>query len=623
MKQIATNPVSLVLILFIAVSAAPLAAAEGDYLSPLAIVADSSGETLYIAEVTANQIAVFNPAEQKVTKTISLPDTPTGLVLSPDGTKLYVTGDGAKGKVHIIDTASAKVTGSIDVGNGPTGPAVSPDGKTLYVCNQFDNDVSVIDLTAGEETGRISGGSQPVAAAVTPDGRHLLIADLVPGGSADTNYTAAKVTIVKTAGNKVIAEIGLLNGSTGLRQFAVTPDSKFAYVTHILSRYQLPTTQLERGWMNTNALSIIDIENAKLFNTVLLDDVDLGAANPWAIVLADDAKYICVTQAGTHELSVIDRAGLHEKLDKIEAGEKVSNVSAKPEDVPNDLSFLVDLRRRIKLTGNGPRGLAVIGTKAWVTEYFTDTLSVVDIDPDIYPKPRSIALGKSAAVTDVRKGEMYFHDATLCFQKWQSCSSCHPSESRPDGLNWDLLNDGIGNPKNTKSLVLAHKTPPAMITGVRENAELAVRAGIRHIQFAVRPEADAVAIDEYLKSLKPRKSPRLVERGFFRKRPGLNKSAERGKKLFETTGCGRCHPAPLYTDLKKHDVGSAAEDARDTVFDTPTLVEVWRTGPYLHNGKAATIKDVLTTFNKADSHGTTSNLSDKEIADLAEFVLSQ
>ncbi|MCK4958282.1 MAG: YncE family protein, partial [Planctomycetes bacterium] len=348
MKQIAANPISLVLILFIAVSAAPLAAGS-DYLSPLAIVADAGGETLYIAEVTAHQIAVFDPAEQKVAKTISLPDTPTGLVLSPDGTKLYVTGDGAKGKVHIIDTASAKVTGSIAVGNGPTGPAISPDDKTLYVCNQFDNDVSVIDLAAGKETGRISGASQPVAAAVTPDGRHLLIADLVPNGSADTNYTAAKVTIVATAGNKVIAEIGLLNGSTGLRRFAVTPDSKFAYVTHILGRYQLPTTQLERGWMNTNALSIIDIENGKLFNTVLLDDVDLGAANPWAVVLTDNAEYICVTHAGTHEISVIDRAGLHEKLDKIEAGEKVSNVSARPEDVPNDLSFLVDLRRRIKL----------------------------------------------------------------------------------------------------------------------------------------------------------------------------------------------------------------------------------------------------------------------------------
>ena len=39
----------------------------------------------------------------------------------------------------------------------------------------------------------------------------------------------------------------------------MSPDGRFAYVTHILSRYQVPTTQLERGWMNTNALSILDL----------------------------------------------------------------------------------------------------------------------------------------------------------------------------------------------------------------------------------------------------------------------------------------------------------------------------------------------------------------------------
>ena len=52
----------------------------------------------------------------------------------------------------------------------------------------------------------------------------------------------------------------------------ISPDGKYVYATHILARYQMPTTQLERGWMNTNALSIIDVEARKLLNTVLLDD---------------------------------------------------------------------------------------------------------------------------------------------------------------------------------------------------------------------------------------------------------------------------------------------------------------------------------------------------------------
>jgi cytochrome c peroxidase len=47
--------------------------------------------------------------------------------------------------------------------------------------------------------------------------------------------------------------------------------------------------------------------------------------------------------------------------------------------------------------------------------------------------------------------ERLFHDATIGHQSWQSCASCHP-DGRAGGLNWDLLNDGIGNPKNTKSV---------------------------------------------------------------------------------------------------------------------------------------------------------------------------
>ena len=48
--------------------------------------------------------------------------------------------------------------------------------------------------------------------------------------------------------------------------------------------------------------------------------------------------------------------------------------------MPNDLAFLVGLRRRIKLDGNGPRGLAVVGSTVYVAEYFSDTLGVVDLD---------------------------------------------------------------------------------------------------------------------------------------------------------------------------------------------------------------------------------------------------
>jgi cytochrome c peroxidase len=57
-------------------------------------------------------------------------------------------------------------------------------------------------------------------------------------------------------------------------------------------------------------------------------------------------------------------------------------------------------------------------------------------------------------------------------------------------------------------------------------------------------------------------------------------------------------------------------------FDTPTLIEVWRTAPYLHDGRARTIRDVLTKDNPKDRHGATSTLTQEELNDLIEYVLS-
>jgi YVTN family beta-propeller protein len=566
---------------------------------------------------------VVNIAEDKVIRSIAVPAEPTGIALSRDGGTVYVTCAAPNSAICAVNVETGKVETLLTAGHTATAPVVAPDGKRLYVCNRFDDNVAVLDLPSRNVIAKVGVTREPIAAAVTPDGRFLFVANHLPAGPANQGYTAAVVSVIDTTAANVVTNIPLPNGSTGLRGVCISPDGRHAYVTHTLARYQLPTTQLERGWMNTNALSVIDVAKKELVNTVLLDNVDRGAANPWGVACTADGKYICVTHAGTHELSVIDRGRLHEKLAKAKRGELMASYATTPVDIQNDLAFLVDLRRRIELPGKGPRGLAVMGTKAYATEYFSDTLAVVDINPDVRPRPSSIALGPEKPLTKVRKGHMFFNDAFLCFQQWQSCASCHP-DARADALNWDLLNDGLGNPKNVLSLLLTHQTPPAMATGIREDANSAVRAGIRHIQFAVRPEEDAKAIDEYLKSLQPVASPHLVNG-----EPGTE--AKRGKEVFfsERIGCARCHQPPLYTDLKLYDVGTHGELDYTTdqdgkrvpqeSFDTPTLIEVWRTAPYLHDGRYSTIEELL----RKGKHGLQEKeLTEQELSDLIAFVLS-
>ena len=285
----------------------------------------------------------------------------------------------------------------------------------------------------------------------------------------------------------------------------------------------------------------------------------------------------------------------------------------------SDLAALYrgNLIRRIDLPAKGPRGISVSpdGRTLAIAGYFSGGITLTGHDN---AGTAVLPLGPAGEPDIVRQGEFIFHDANRCFQRWLSCASCHP-DARADGLNWDLLNDGLGNPKNARSMLWADRTPPMMSHAVRENMDAAIKAGFVHIQF-VEPKAHEIqAVSAYLKSLKPAPSPHLNEDGT------LTESAKRGEALFNSPqqSCSQCHPQPLLTDLTSYDVGTANPNDRDRkAFDTPTLAEAWRSPPYLHDGSAPTLKDVITRHNTGDRHGSTSKLSAGEIEDLAAYLES-
>jgi cytochrome c peroxidase len=252
--------------------------------------------------------------------------------------------------------------------------------------------------------------------------------------------------------------------------------------------------------------------------------------------------------------------------------------------------------------------------------YFSESLTVIDcVNPSQRTEISLRPAGLEARPTPLHlEGERWFNDARLCFQGWQSCASCHDEDGRIDGLNWDLLNDGYGNPKNVKSLLWAHLTPPAMSLGVRETVAVAVKAGLQKILFTNAPSQVAEAIEAFIHSLTPVPGPAT----FHGQHPA---AVTRGKAIFERpeVGCAQCHPGPLYTDLHRYDVGTEGRnDKEGEAFDTPALVEVWRTAPYLHDGSTVSLREVLTTRNVGDLHGKTSHLSEAELDDLLEFLLT-
>ena len=424
-------------------AAAPVAvsapATSGD-LSPVALAASPDGKNLYVACATAKQVLVFDTSQRRIASRLALPGEPSGLALSPDGARLFVTCAGLASQVCIIDAASGNVLKTLVAGHTALSPVLSQDAKTLFVCNRFNDAVSLFDLRRAQEEGRIQVAREPVSDALTRDGRFLLVANHLPRGRSDVPYVAATVSVIDVAQRKVIKELRLPNGSINLRQLCVSPDGKYACLAQTVGRFQVPVTQLARGWVNTSALTLIDLKSLEVLNTVLLDDPDRGAANPWAAAWSGDGKRLCITHAGTHELSIIDFPALVKKLAALPAyppppSVKDSYVSSRSAaDVPNDLSFLYGLRHRVQLHGQGPRALVIAGNRAFVASYFSDSLDVVDLS-GATPVAEAALLNPGHQITTLRRGEMYFNDATICFQGWQSCASCHDDDARVDGLN--------------------------------------------------------------------------------------------------------------------------------------------------------------------------------------------
>ena len=583
------------------------------YLSPEAI-AYAGGEDFVICARTGDELIVLS--SDKVAGRIPLSGHPSGVAVDASSNTAYVTIEAPKGKILKIDYKKGKILASYDAGHMPRAPILSADAKTLYFVNQFTGRVAKMDTTSGKIAGEGKAIREPFSQVLSTDGKTLYVLNLLPeakGGLYEENI-GASVSVLDAESLKALKRIDLPNGSINANQICISPDGAYLYCTSVIARFNVPTTQVERGWINTNAVSVIDAKKNEFVCSFLLDDIDLGASNPFGVLVSPDGKTLVALQAGTHEISVINRKALHEKIAKALSGElSADRKSPTPTDPANDLAFLFGLRERIETGGLGPRFAAFgkDGKSLYVTCYYSD--NVIKFYPENEWKKSSVSIGGNPDMNLVRKGDLFFHDGQFCFQKWLSCSTCH-TQVRSDALNWDLMNDGIGNPKQSKSMLYAHFTAPCMITGIRKDAETAVRKGLKYIQFVDRPEADAQAIDAYLKSLREIDSPHLNPDG------SMSEAAERGMLIFEDAGCSHCHSGEYYTDMQSHDVGSGLNEYEGKAFDTPTLCEIWRTAPYLYDGRARTIFELFKKFNKDDKHGKTSNLSDDDLRDLEAYV---
>ncbi len=564
------------------------------HASPQSICLSPDGNLVAVVNATDDTVALIDAASREVRRRVAVGRRPNDACFSPDGRWLYVSCAWA-GRVDVIEVARGTVTDAWAAGATPNGLTLAPDGATLFVTDAAEDVLRALEVTNGGVRWEARVRNQPRHVTVTPDGARVLV----------SNNLGRGITLLDTATGAVLEERDFGRCSM-LRDVVTTRDGRWAFVANLVSHDEMPTLQIERGWIHSNGFTVADLDRPGHRVTFLLDHLLQGAANPTGLALSSDDRWLYVSLAGIHEIAIVDVAECLELAATVTTPEQVRRMQENVEILAQR-----GIARRVPSGGLGPRSITLDEgrNELWVAHYFSDAVAVLDATCGIIKA--TIPLQDPVEMTLWRQGELLSCDARMCYQNWFSCVSCHQEDGTVDGLNWDLANDGLGNPKNAKDLINGHDTAPAMWGAVRANLFDGIAGGQRFEGF-VADRARQDALEAYFGA------PEVVPNPHRRRLPP--DLVARGELLFRAAGCDLCHPAPRFTDQKLHDLGMKTVDDFRARFDTPSLRNVYRNGPWLHDGRAPTLESIFTEHNQRNVHGRTQGFTPDEIAALAAYL---
>jgi cytochrome c peroxidase len=218
-------------------------------------------------------------------------------------------------------------------------------------------------------------------------------------------------------------------------------------------------------------------------------------------------------------------------------------------------------------------------------------------------------------------GRQLFFDRRLSVDQSISCATCHiPGRAFSDGRPIAagvlgrtgrrnvpaLINRGYGRAffwdarsSSLETQVLAPISDPNEMGFAVDEAAARVELSREQISFALA---------SYVRSILSGNS--RFDRFVNGAQATLTADEQRGLQMFRSKGnCTACHVGPNFTDARTHNTGVAwrtgtltDEGAGKGKFKTPTLREISRTAPYMHDGSLATLADVV-DFYERGGHG--------------------
>lgn len=590
---------------------------EPQYKTPVNLAVHPNGKELYAACEAAKSVIIVDLVSLSAVAEIPVGAQPHDVAFTPDGKTAFVS-NRLDDTVSVIDTATRRVTATIPVGDEPHGLVVDREGRFLYVLNTLSEDISVIDIGTRTEVKRLAAGRGPWSAALSGDGQWIACTNVLSHFVPFRTPSRSEVTVID-AQRGMVALRAMVPGANGLRGIAWHPSGDFALFTLTRHKNLVPMTRVLQGWTITNGLGILWRDGR--IDQVLLDEPGIAFPDPTDVVTTEDGKYALVTSAASNRVAVV----AVDRLLKILAS---ADDTERSQVLPNHLGKASEFVLRWIETPVCPRGIAIAprGDRAFVAASLDDRIAVIDLKS--FQTAGIVDLGGPPVITKERLGERVFHSAANTFQRQFACSSCHP-DGHVEGLTYDIEPDGIGvNPVDNRTLRGILDTAPFKWEGL--NPSLSRQCGPRLAVFFTRvhpftPE-QLSALDYYICTIP---SPPNRHRPFGAE---LTPAQRRGKEIFYRTmtndgrlipmeqRCSTCHYPPLYTDRRLHDVGTKMPLDEHGLFDTPQLLNVYNSAPYLHNGIAETLEEIWTRFNPYDQHGVTNDMTKDQLNDLIEYL---
>lgn len=627
-------------------------ASSTDYQNNSGAVALSRDDSLvYVADSDNGTLSVVNADAREKIADIKVGRNPEHVVVGPDDT-IYVSNRGSR-SVSVIrrDQWDAPVA-TVDVGVEPYAMAFADEGKTLLVVNSTSIDSTEtgtlmgIDTRSLQPTFEIPVGDEPRGVAVV-NGKALVslhrkgevISVDLSTKQIETQRLGANL---KAAANRDVNNMNQMpfdSKSAGtfdprsMVEVAATPDGTRAFTTvvwssnAVLDSPESSSSSLSGGGAaygggpcgtggvatagavtfdtrslepSVDPLSSCDFSNPADFPAPIMKDTVGGhMQGPTAIVVDPTGQWLFVANKESNNVAVMPTYSRPARF---------GSTVTMPVPVPT-----------------APVGIAISrdSKRAWVYSLFAHQLVSIEATNSetsgapVLRASTPIQIAQDTLEPEQVKGrELFF---TAVDERMNSigisCATCHV-DVREDGHVWNFKN----GPRQTPSLAGRQlgKTAPYHWNGEFPdfNAFVSHTVTSRMGGFGVTPSMEEQLV-AFIDTVSPPDNP------FKFATP--TEAQVRGAQVFQKAQCNSCHMGETLTDNRNVDVGTLVSDpAVGDVepLNTPSLLAVARTSPFLHDGSAPTLKDRINNGKLNDKHGLTSTLTEAEVEDLVAYLKS-